>query len=43
LTANIGTNYQWNDDLTLRAGFQFDQTPTVDAFRNTSLPDGNRY
>jgi long-chain fatty acid transport protein len=42
-TANLGAEYRWNDSLTLRAGFQFDQTPTVDAFRNTSLPDGNRY
>ncbi|HZT19018.1 MAG TPA: outer membrane protein transport protein [Dongiaceae bacterium] len=42
-TANIGADYRWNDDLTLRAGFQFDETPTVDAFRSTGLPDGNRY
>jgi long-chain fatty acid transport protein len=42
-TANIGAEYRWNDSLTLRTGFQFDETPTVDAFRNTSLPDGNRY
>ncbi len=42
-TASIGAEYKWNDDLTLRGGFQFDETPTVDAFRNAGLPDGNRY
>ena len=42
-TANIGAEYRWSDALTLRAGFQYDQTPTVDAFRSTDLPDGDRY
>jgi long-chain fatty acid transport protein len=42
-TAALGAEYRWTDDLTVRGAFEFDQTPTVDAFRNTSLPDGNRY
>jgi len=42
-TANVGATYRLNESLSVRAGFQFDQTPTVDAFRNTGLPDGDRY
>jgi long-chain fatty acid transport protein len=29
-------------ELTLRAGIQYDKTPTDDRFRNTNLPDGDR-
>jgi long-chain fatty acid transport protein len=42
-TAAVGAEYRWDDRLTLRTGFQFDETPTVDGFRNTEIPDGNRY
>ena len=38
-----GAEYHWNDDLTLRAGYQYDQTPTVDEFRTTRTPDGDRH
>lgn len=39
----VGAEYRWSDTLTLRTGFKFDRTPTVDQFRNTSFPDSNRY
>jgi len=42
-TAALGVEYRWSDSLTVRTGFQFDETPIVDAFRNTEIPDGNRY
>ena len=29
--------------MTLRSGFKYDRTPTVDQFRNTSFADANRY
>ena len=32
-----------NENLTLRTGFQWDQTPTIDRHRNTRTPDGDRY
>ncbi len=38
----VGARYQYSDDLELKAGFQFDQTPTVDAHRSTRIPDGDR-
>lgn len=38
-----GARYQWNDNLTLKAGLQYDQTPTVDEFRSTRIPDGDRW
>ena len=27
----------------MRSGFQYDETPTVDGFRSTRTPDGDRY
>jgi long-chain fatty acid transport protein len=42
-TVAVGAEYKVTDDVTMRTGFQFDQTPTVDSDRNTNLPDGNRY
>ncbi len=42
-TVAVGAEYRVTDALTMRTGFQFDQTPTVDADRSSSLPDGNRY
>lgn len=42
-SASIGVQYHHSESLTLRGGFMYDQTPTTDAFRNTSTPDGDRY
>ena len=39
---SLGVEHLWRHNLTLRAGIQFDRTPTVDRYRNTSFPDGNR-
>lgn len=40
---SIGGEYYWNDDLTLRAGFQYDPTPTKTGYRSSRTPDGDRY
>ncbi|WP_034850677.1 OmpP1/FadL family transporter [Inquilinus limosus] len=40
---SIGGEYYWNEDLTLRAGFQYDPTPTKAGFRSSRTPDGDRY
>jgi long-chain fatty acid transport protein len=39
----VGGSYKWDDQLTLRAGFAYDQTPTTDASRDYRLPDSDRY
>ncbi len=39
----FGGRYQLNDRLLLKAGVQYDQTPTVDEHRSTRIPDGNRF
>ncbi len=38
----LGAEYDYSDDLTLRAGMQFDATPTTDEFRTSRTPDGDR-
>ncbi len=38
----IGGSYKYNDQLTLKAGYAFDQTPVQDAYRTARIPDGNR-
>ena len=38
----VGAEYDLNDDWTLRAGYQFDQTPTTDEYRTSRTPDGDR-
>lgn len=38
----VGTEYEYSDKWTLRAGYQFDATPTTDEFRTTLTPDGDR-
>lgn len=38
----LGVNYRWSDALILRAGTQFDRTPTVDKHRSTRVPDNDR-
>lgn len=42
-TFGLGFEYQASADLTLRTGFRYDRTPTVDATRDTTLADSNRY
>ena len=32
-----------NDKWTLRAGYQFDETPTTDEYRTSRTPDGDRH
>lgn len=39
----IGARYRLNDKWLLKAGFQYDQTPTVLPERSTRIPDGDRY
>jgi long-chain fatty acid transport protein len=41
-TAGLGLEYQFNPRWTMRTGIQFDQSPTVDAFRNSSIPDSDQ-
>ena len=38
----VGSEYDLNKQLTLRAGYQFDPTPTRDGDRDTRVPDGDR-
>lgn len=38
----LGARYQMSDKLMLKAGFQYDPTPTQDHFRSTRIPDGDR-
>lgn len=40
---SLGADYFLSDDITLRTGIGYDQTPTSDAYRNARLPDNNRY
>ena len=40
---SLGGTYDLTDKLTLRAGLAFDKTPVKDKWRNTCLPDANRY
>lgn len=38
----LGMDYVFNDALTLRAGVQYDPTPTTDEYRTSRTPDGDR-
>lgn len=40
---SVGGEYRWNEALTLRAGFAYDQTPVRDAYRTPRIPDNDRY
>jgi long-chain fatty acid transport protein len=40
---SIGAEYQLDPQWRLRGGFKYDQTPTIDGFRDTRVPDGDRY
>ena len=42
-TAAVGFDYQWRPDVTLRAGVQYDPTPTPDLGRSARVPDGDRW
>lgn len=39
----LGGSYKWDDQLTLRSGFAYDETPTTDQYRDYRLPDSDRY
>ena len=39
----VGGEYDISPKVTLRGGTMYDETPTVDAFRTTRVPDGNRW
>lgn len=41
--ASIGAEYRWSQDLMLRAGFAYDQTPVRNADRTPRIPDNDRY
>jgi long-chain fatty acid transport protein len=42
-SGGVGADYAVNDRLTLRAGVQYDPTPTPSAERTARVPDGNRW
>lgn len=39
----VGADYYVTDEITLRGGLGYDQTPVRNAYRNVQLPDNNRY
>ncbi|MGI9277647.1 MAG: OmpP1/FadL family transporter [Endozoicomonas sp.] len=39
---SLGTSYKYNDKLTLKAGYAFDQSPVKDEFRTARIPDSDR-
>ncbi len=43
ISVALGAEYEATEALTLRAGFQYDETPTRNGFRSTRTPDGDRY
>ena len=40
--ASLGVSHQYNDQLTVRGGVAFDQSPVTQANRTPSIPDGDR-
>jgi len=42
-TGGVGVDYAMNPALTLRAGVQYDPTPTPDIGRTARVPDGDRW
>ena len=40
---SIGGVYRFNDQWTFRGGVGFDESPVVDGFRDTGVPDKDRY
>jgi long-chain fatty acid transport protein len=43
VAVSLGAEYQLDEQWRLRGGFKYDQTPTVDGFRDTRVPDTDRY
>ncbi len=41
--AGVGANYRASDDLTLQAGFSYDQSPVTDANRTSRVPDNDHF
>lgn len=39
----LGGEFDWSEHFTVRAGSQYDETPTRNAFRDTRVPDGDRW
>jgi long-chain fatty acid transport protein len=39
----VGADYYATENLTLRTGVGYDQTPTKNQYRNVQIPDNNRY
>ncbi|HTJ63957.1 MAG TPA: outer membrane protein transport protein [Alphaproteobacteria bacterium] len=39
---SVGAEYQLDPQWRIRGGVKYDQTPTVDAYRDTRVPDGDR-
>jgi long-chain fatty acid transport protein len=39
---SVGAEYQLDPQWRIRGGIKYDQTPTVDAYRDTRVPDGDR-
>lgn len=40
---SVGADYYATDDITLRGGVGYDQSPISNTYRNVQLPDNNRY
>ena len=40
---SVGGTYRINDTWTMRAGVGYDESPVVDAYRDTGVPDDDRY
>jgi long-chain fatty acid transport protein len=38
----VGAEHDLNDKWTVRAGYQYDETPTTDLYRTSRTPDGDR-
>ena len=39
----LGAEYAFNNRLTVRAGVQYDPTPTTNGYRDSRVPDGDRF
>jgi long-chain fatty acid transport protein len=42
-TVALGLDFGWTERFTLRGGAKYDQTPTVDEFRDTTFADNDRF
>src|SRR6202012_1478120 len=40
---SVGGDYKLNDVWSLRGGVGYDESPVTDAYRDTGVPDDNRY